>query len=312
MDSKINNVYEKNNNTEFLNSEEECLGFQSKYDSKFLKKDEDDYEDLNKKSNSSTASHSPSHCEVNQFSFPILNQNPFTFSNTYNQNRKFSSPLMLYYNNVDRYKEFPNSNNFIKKDIYLNSSINNNNNNYSKILNNKNRTKSFEINNQINFNSNINNYVNNNNNNFFINDIFYMNNNNNLFNINNNYNSSKFFEKKINYNVNNNKLKYNNNNKDINETKKKNKPFTERKGDWICNNCKNLNFAFRLFCNRCHLDKEKSEKINKFNNIIFNNNNIIINNINNNNNNINNNNNNDSLNQSKNIIDYKKQLFYNI
>jgi hypothetical protein len=93
--------------------------------------------------------------------------------------------------------------------------------------------------------------------------------------------------------------------------KKKTRPFTEREGDWICKNCKNLNFAFRLFCNRCHLDKEKSEKINKFNNIIFNNNNNIINN-NNNNNNINNNNNTDSLNQSKNIIDYKKQLFYNI
>jgi hypothetical protein len=176
MDSKIINVYEKNNNTEFLNSEEECLGFQSKYDSKFLKKDEeeDSDNDLNKKSNSSTASHSPSHYEVNQFSF--LNQNPFSFSNTYNQNRKFSSPLMLYYNNVDRYKEFPNSNNFIKKEIYLNSSINYNNNNYSLNYNNKNRTKSFEINNQINFNSNINNFVNNNN--FFINDIFYMNNNN--------------------------------------------------------------------------------------------------------------------------------------
>jgi hypothetical protein len=96
--------------------------------------------------------------------------------------------------------------------------------------------------------------------------------------------------------------------------KKNNKPFVEREGDWICNNCKNLNFAFRLFCNRCHLDKEKSEKINKFNNIIFNNNNNnIINNNNNNVNNINNNNNNnDSLNQNKNIIDYKKQLIYNI
>ena len=94
MNYKIINVFEKNNNTEFLNSEEKCLGFQSKYDSKYLKKDEEDSDnDLNKKINSSMASHSTSHFEVNQFSFPILNQNPFTFSSIYNQNRKFSSPL---------------------------------------------------------------------------------------------------------------------------------------------------------------------------------------------------------------------------
>ena len=291
-------VYDTNINSEFLNTDEEFLCFKSKYNPNFLKKDEDDSDnDLNKKSNSSTESHSPSHYEVNKFSIPIVNQN---FYSSINQNRKFSSPLMLYYNNVDHFKEFPNSNNFIKKEIYLNRSINNNNNNdNNNNNNNKIRTKSFEINNQINFNSNVNNYINNiNNNNFFINDIFYMNNNNNnninnLFNITNNYNNSnKIFDKKINNNNNNNnninnKLKYSNK-LDINEVKKKNKPFTERKGDWICNSCKNLNFAFRLFCNRCHLDKEKSEKINKFNNVNLYNNNIIINN---NNININNNNN---------------------
>ena len=27
--------------------------------------------------------------------------------------------------------------------------------------------------------------------------------------------------------------------------KKKQKPFMERTGDWICKKCKNLNFAFR-------------------------------------------------------------------
>ncbi len=37
--------------------------------------------------------------------------------------------------------------------------------------------------------------------------------------------------------------------------KKKQKPFTEREGDWICNSCKNLNFAFRVECNRCKLPK---------------------------------------------------------
>jgi hypothetical protein len=43
--------------------------------------------------------------------------------------------------------------------------------------------------------------------------------------------------------------------------KKKSRPFTERAGDWICSNCKNLNFAFRVVCNRCHLSKSESEKI---------------------------------------------------
>lgn len=40
--------------------------------------------------------------------------------------------------------------------------------------------------------------------------------------------------------------------------KKKKKPFIERLGDWICPSCKNLNFAFRTNCNRCHLSKEES------------------------------------------------------
>ena len=43
--------------------------------------------------------------------------------------------------------------------------------------------------------------------------------------------------------------------------RKKHKQFTERPGDWVCAKCKNLNFAFRLTCNRCHLQKAESEKI---------------------------------------------------
>ena len=60
----------------------------------------------------------------------------------------------------------------------------------------------------------------------------------------------------------------NNNNPDLlidnglnnisNEKKNKNKKFIERKGDWICYFCKNLNFSFRDICNRCQKTKEES------------------------------------------------------
>ena len=59
--------------------------------------------------------------------------------------------------------------------------------------------------------------------------------------------------------------------------KKKQKPFMERTGDWICKKCKNLNFAFRRECNRCKFPKieenenennEKKEDNNKENNEI--------------------------------------------
>jgi hypothetical protein len=43
--------------------------------------------------------------------------------------------------------------------------------------------------------------------------------------------------------------------------KKKKKPFVERVGDWVCIKCKNLNFSFRMICNRCQLSKGDSEKL---------------------------------------------------
>ena len=36
-----------------------------------------------------------------------------------------------------------------------------------------------------------------------------------------------------------------------NEAKERN----NKKGDWICINCRNLNYSFRTFCNRCKIPK---------------------------------------------------------
>ena len=99
-------------------------------------------------------------------------------------------------------------------------------------------------------------------------------------------NNKNFIEKKTYYNDKNNKYflihkqknnsinefnEINNNhiiniknqiNNNIENTKiKKTKPFIGRSGDWICGNCRNLNFAFRMMCNRCNLSKCESQKI---------------------------------------------------
>lgn len=73
------------------------------------------------------------------------------------------------------------------------------------------------------------------------------NNNNNNTNINTNTNINPNSSKGINININNVPHSFTN--------KKKSKPFAERVGDWVCNNCKNLNFSFRNICNRCQMTK---------------------------------------------------------
>jgi len=40
---------------------------------------------------------------------------------------------------------------------------------------------------------------------------------------------------------------------------KKEKKYFEREGDWCCYKCKNMNFTFRNYCNRCNYSKENSE-----------------------------------------------------
>jgi hypothetical protein len=41
----------------------------------------------------------------------------------------------------------------------------------------------------------------------------------------------------------------------------KKKPFQERAGDWVCLKCKNLNFSFRVVCNRCQSAKSEKDKV---------------------------------------------------
>ena len=46
----------------------------------------------------------------------------------------------------------------------------------------------------------------------------------------------------------------------LKQPQKKKKPFEIREGDWTCFDCHNLNFAFRVLCNRCGLSKGISEQ----------------------------------------------------
>ena len=41
------------------------------------------------------------------------------------------------------------------------------------------------------------------------------------------------------------------------DKRKKRYSFEIRKGDWGCKKCNNLNFSFRIKCNRCGVEKHK-------------------------------------------------------
>lgn len=79
--------------------------------------------------------------------------------------------------------------------------------------------------------------------------------------MNNNYNMQSNLP---NMNVNGNSMNHlpmynlNRNNK---KNEKKKKGFEERIGDWVCMKCKNLNFSFRMICNRCKIPKADSERL---------------------------------------------------
>ena len=51
------------------------------------------------------------------------------------------------------------------------------------------------------------------------------------------------------------KSSVNENENDIDENANIKKKLVIRPGDWICGYCHNLNFAFRIACNRCRMSK---------------------------------------------------------
>ena len=88
-----------------------------------------------------------------------------------------------------------------------------------------------------------------------------------LYLVNNNYDKSKNFinnvndllyrnfKNEINYNYNSNFRIDNSYKKKFN--KKKYKIIKDKKRDWVCQLCFNLNYAFRTECNRCKVPKEQ-------------------------------------------------------
>ena len=94
----------------------------------------------------------------------------------------------------------------------------------------------------------------------------------NLLNLNNayqqgvgNYNHNLFsYNEDAGKNNNNNLI-----NKSLNNSSGKGnkKCFDKRKGDWVCPECNNLNFAFRIVCNRCHIPKPEKNENNSGDNI---------------------------------------------
>ena len=87
--------------------------------------------------------------------------------------------------------------------------------------------------------------------------------NDNFKSLSTNSNSSQYsYNEKQNYK--NDKEHFNNQNmkkqKEVNKNKKNCKKFKERKGDWTCFYCKNLNFSFRNECNKCNIKKKKSDE----------------------------------------------------
>jgi len=80
-----------------------------------------------------------------------------------------------------------------------------------------------------------------------------------------NYEKLSYSNKNLNLNLSrkcsqNEETNSNNKHNNNNFNKQKNYRFVERQGDWICIKCKNLNFSFRVICNRCKLPKSDTQQ----------------------------------------------------
>jgi len=81
---------------------------------------------------------------------------------------------------------------------------------------------------------------------------------NNILNFDNNYQHAQNSFNPMLFSYNDESQNNDNSNLNDNSNSKKageKKPFDRRKGDWVCSECHNLNFAFRVECNRCKLPK---------------------------------------------------------
>ena len=165
-----------------------------------------------------------------------FNKFPYNNINNYNYNR-------INNNNIINNNNFFFNNNNYQQQIYNINFINLNNfsNNQMNPVNNINRRKL-----TYNFEDGIiGNYFNN---------ILNLNNNMNISQAQQKLNSILFSYNEEQGNFNKNDNKKTSNNKPNNSNKDK-KPFDKRKGDWLCPKCNNLNFSFRMACNRCEIPK---------------------------------------------------------
>ena len=137
--------------------------------------------------------------------------------------------------------------NALQNQLYDMNYINNINNIKNNLLNNNINKRKLSYNNEERI---INNYY------------------NKIFNQNNNCQNQEtnYYTMLFSYNNNNNENNLQDNslrtisNKSIRNFKYKidKKPFDKRKGDWLCPKCHNLNFTFRIICNRCKIPKPKN------------------------------------------------------
>jgi hypothetical protein len=173
-----------------------------------------------------------------------INNNNNYFNNNSEQQQKMTKNVNFEYDESDYYQQNQNLNNG-NNNMYGNNIFQNNNNNNSNFPYQMNKNPQENPNTQMQYN--------------FTPSFA----NNNFPNYQQFPNSNMFKEPsqlvtKSGQNQNNNN---NNNNNPQERSEKKKRQFAERQGDWVCMKCKNLNFSFRVVCNRCQLPKNESESL---------------------------------------------------